>query len=273
MTVMDSLEREIIRYEKKDFKVEQKRTMKYGSRTFLKKKGGFLGTDECVYMYYVSREATTDSFREFFKDYEKFYKDNSFGDKKGKGLFLCSGSCDEKLFRDLRKAMIKKDNVRNSIKLISLGETTEEEENEEEEEVSTEKRREEKKTREPELKAIIEDIESFRPPRKPKAEPELDDMLCSWLSRPFPNIKLQQAYGSGKRIDAQIGNIGIEMKYELNSNESNRLVGQVGNYLDHLEKIVVVNAYEKTHGPIEDFEKSMKKQGLLNKRVFIVNIP
>jgi hypothetical protein len=38
---MDSLEKEILKYEKKEFKVQQKRTLKYGSRTFLKRKAVF----------------------------------------------------------------------------------------------------------------------------------------------------------------------------------------------------------------------------------------
>ncbi len=37
-----------------------------------------------------------------------------------KGLFLCTGNCDEKMFRDLKKALIKDDEIRNSIKLAAL---------------------------------------------------------------------------------------------------------------------------------------------------------
>jgi 5-methylcytosine-specific restriction endonuclease McrA len=120
MTSMNPLEQEILKYEKKGFKVEQKRTLKYGSRTFLcKKKGyGFL-TGEAIYIYYVDGSATTDSFRECFKDYEKYYKEKE-GDFDIKGFFLCSGSCDEKLFRDLRQAMIRKNSIRNSIRLVAV---------------------------------------------------------------------------------------------------------------------------------------------------------
>jgi len=114
---MNPLEKEILKYEKKGFKKEQKKTLKYGSRTFLVWKKGLLGIDEAVYIYYVDGNATTDSIRECFKDYEKFREEDPY---RTKGLFLCSGNCDEKLFRDLRKAMIRKDKIRNSIKLISL---------------------------------------------------------------------------------------------------------------------------------------------------------
>jgi hypothetical protein len=123
---MDVLEKETLKYEKKGFKVEQKRTLKYGSRTFLKRKGGFLGGFDGVYIYYVDGDATTDSLRECFKDYMKFYEAEEFGEGD-KGFFLCSGSVDEKLFKDLRKAMIGNDDVRNSIKLLSLGKTAERE--------------------------------------------------------------------------------------------------------------------------------------------------
>jgi hypothetical protein len=83
---MDSLEKEILKYKGKNFKVEQKRTLKFGSRTYLVKKGGFFGTDTCVYIYYVDGNASTDSFNEFFKDYAKFYEDHNF-DSGDRGLF------------------------------------------------------------------------------------------------------------------------------------------------------------------------------------------
>ena len=90
---MNILEKEILKYEKKGFKVQQKRALKHGSRTFLLKKGGFLSSDVGVYIYYVDGNATTDSLRECFKDYEKFYEASNFSDTD-KGLFLCCGNVD-----------------------------------------------------------------------------------------------------------------------------------------------------------------------------------
>src|SRR3990170_5814642 len=126
MTLMNPLEKESLKYEKKGFKVEQKRTLKYGSRTFLLKKGGFLSSDIGVYMYDVDRDATSESISECFKDYVRFYGDYDFTDED-KGFFICSGRVDEKLFRDLRKAMIRDNDIRNSIKLVKVSEKAQKE--------------------------------------------------------------------------------------------------------------------------------------------------
>lgn len=122
---MNPLETEVLKYEKKGYKTEQKRALKYGSRTLLLKKHGIFTNDEGVYIYYVDGNATTDNLRECFKEYVKFYED--FNDTDKKGFFLVSGSVDEKLFKDLRKALITKENIRNSIKAIILEKAIEEE--------------------------------------------------------------------------------------------------------------------------------------------------
>lgn len=252
---MDSLEKEILKYEKNQFKVQQKRTQKYGSRTFLKKKGGFWGSDSCVYIYYVDGNATTDSFREFFKDYGKFYDDNDFsGDDKG--IFLCSGSADEKLFRDLRKAMIR-EAAWKSIKLISQDKTIKEEE------------KVERATSE--SGEILSKIKKFTVHKKPNIEKDLDSMLVHYLSAFYPEIETQVAYQNA-RIDAQIGDVGIEIKFQPSASEFDRLYGQIDKYLKSLEKVIVVIGYEKTRELTENFEKRMKERGWLNSRVFVISL-
>lgn len=114
---MNPLEQEILKYEKKGFKKEQKKTLKFGSRIFLVNKKGLFGTDKGVYIYYVDGDATTDSLREGLKDFEKFREEDEYDSI---GVFLCSGSCDKKLFRDIRQAMIRKNSIRNSIKLVAV---------------------------------------------------------------------------------------------------------------------------------------------------------
>lgn len=261
---MDSLEKEILKYEKKDFKVAQRRTVRYGSRTFLKKKGGFWGTDECVYVYYVDGSATTDSFREFFKDYAKFYQEHNF-DSGDKGLFLCSGNCDEKLFKDLRKAMIKNDKVRNSIKLMGVGETTEKEE------VKEERPKREVGKATAESSEILSKIRKFTIHKKPKIEKDLDSMLVHYLSAFYPDIQTQVAYQNAK-IDAQIGDVGIEIKFQPSASEFDRLYGQTEKYLKSFEKVIVVIGYERTRELTENFEKRMKERGWLNSKVFVVSL-
>jgi hypothetical protein len=260
---MDSLEKEILKYEKKEFKVQQKRTLKYGSRTLLVKKGGFWSTDTCVYIYYVDGNALTDSFREFFKDYAKFYQDNDF-ESSDRGLFLCSGSCDEKLFRDLRKAMIENDNVRNSIKLMGLGETTEKEAEEKQP-------RREVKEATAESSEILSRIKKFTIHKRPKTEKDLDSMLVHYLSAFYPDIQTQLAYQNA-RIDAQIGSTGIEIKFQPSAGEFDRLYGQTEKYLKSLEKVIIVIGYERTRELTENFEKRMKERGWLNSKVFVVSL-
>jgi hypothetical protein len=270
--IMDSLEKEILKYEKKGFKVEQKRTLKYGSRTFLVKKGGFLGTDTDVYIYYVDGDVSTDSFREFFKDYAKFYQDHNF-DSSDRGLFLCSGNCDEKLFKDLRKAMIRDEDVRNSIKLLGLGETTEKEEVVEETEIEAPRRKvtKERETETQSFRGLLEEIKRFNPHKKPDSERELETMLLSYLTHSHSNIEVQQTYERA-RIDARIGKIGIEIKYQPNSGELDRLYGQVEKYLRYLDKIIVVIGYEKTRESIQSFQPRIEKRGWLNSKVFVVSL-
>jgi len=260
---MDFLEKEILKYEKKEFKVQQKRTLKYGSRTFLKKKGGFFGTDSDVYIYYVDGDATTNNYREFFKDYLKFYQDNDF-ESSDKGLFLCSGNCDEKLFKDLRKAMIRDDDVRNSIKLLSAGEATEKE-------VEEKQPRREVERETAECGEILGKIKKFTIHKMPKSEKDLDSMLVHYLSAFYPDIQTQQAYQNAK-IDAQIGNVGIEIKFQPSAGEFDRLYGQVEKYLKGLEKVIVVIGYERTRELTESFEKRVKERGWLNSKVFVVSL-
>jgi 5-methylcytosine-specific restriction endonuclease McrA len=136
---MDVFEKEILKYEKKGFKIDHKRTLKHGLRKVLFKKGGLLGTDVVIYLYCVDGDASTDSFREFFKDYGRYYEEKNLDPNDGdRGLFVSSGYADEKLFRDLRKAMIRDDDARNSIKLLKASKSRQKEDVEEESErVST----------------------------------------------------------------------------------------------------------------------------------------
>ena len=117
------LDREILKYEKKGFKVTQKRNLKHGLRVFLKKeRRGFLSSGFYgIYLYYVDGNCSNESFRECFKDYIKFYDNQGF-DEEDKGLFLCTGMLDEKLFKDIRKVVIEDGDICRSIKSISLGE-------------------------------------------------------------------------------------------------------------------------------------------------------
>lgn len=260
---MDSLEKEILKYEKKGFKVAHRRSLKHGSRISLIKKGGFLGSDVIVYFYYVDGDATTDSLREYFRDFMKFYEKANL-DENDKSFFLASGSVDEKLFRDLRKAMIKNDDVRNSIKLLSLGEATGKE-------AEREYPKKEVERATSESGEILSKIKKFSIHKMPKLEKDLDSMLVHYLSAFYPDIQTQVAYQNAK-IDAQIGDVGIEIKFRPSAGDFDRLYGQTEKYLKGLEKVIVVIGYERTRELTENFEKRVKERGWLNSKVFVVSL-
>ena len=94
-------------------KREQK-SLKYGVRYFFRLRKGLLGWDQGAYIYSPNANSSTESMREFLTDYEK-YCDEDDGYPK-KGLFFCY-DCDEKLFKDLKLAMIRDKDLRNTIKL------------------------------------------------------------------------------------------------------------------------------------------------------------
>jgi hypothetical protein len=184
---MNPLEKEILRYQKKGFKKEQKKTLKYGTRVYLLKKGGIFGDDEGVFIYYIDGDATDDSMREYFKDLVKFYEDKEFDYEKS--FFIASGSLDEKLFRDLRQVNIKKEQNRNRIKAIVLEKATERESEKvsvkKEDEGSENPLRKERDIETPNLTEIIGKIRKFSPLRMPKKEKELEDMLLSYLQHSY----------------------------------------------------------------------------------------
>jgi len=262
---MDVLDKEILKYEKRGFTVAQKRTLKHGSRILLEReRKGFLSSGfDCIYIYYVNGDSTMDNLRECFKDYERFYETEEF-DESDKGFYLCSGNADEKLFKDLRKAMIRDDDVRNSIKLISLGKVTEEE-------VEEEQPRREVEKATAGISEILARIKKFTIHKKPKTEKDLDSMLVSYLSAFYRDIQTQVAYQNAK-IDAQIGDIGIEIKFQPSASEFDRLYGQIDKYLKSLEKVIVIIGYERTRELTESFEKRVKERGWLNSKIFVVSI-
>ncbi len=272
MTLMNPLEQEILKLEKKGYKTSQKRKLKYGLRIFLNKKGGFLSSDEGVYFYHVDGDVTTDNLRECFKDYAKFYEDKSF-DNCDKGFFVASGRVDEKLFKDLRKAMISDDDIRKSIKLLALNKHTEKEiEKEVEKEQPKKEYHSEKEQEEShECNEIISKIKRFALHKKPKGEPELDSMLVHFLSAFYPDIETQVAY-QYSRVDVKIGNIGIEIKFQPSSSEFDRLYGQVEKYLKYLDKVIVVVGFERTRELTDSFEKRVKERGWLNSKVYVISL-
>jgi len=124
MKLLTPIQKIILNYEKKGFKVKQKRKLKHGRRIYLLKEiEGFLFTSfNQTYLYHVTGLCSVDSLRECFRDYAKFYESEDF-DKGDKGFFVCSDDVDPKLFRDIRKVVIDDADIRRSITLKKVKET------------------------------------------------------------------------------------------------------------------------------------------------------
>jgi hypothetical protein len=238
-----TLEKEILKYQKKGFKVAQKRTLKFGSRIFLRKEKflGFYG----IYLYYADGDCTMDSLRECFKDYTKFYYEQGFGEGD-KGFYLCSGSLDERLFKDLRKAMISED-IRSSIKAVSLGEVIIERavgkeipkkiiEKAPERRIKRQGARIERIS----LEKVLNVIKSTPFVPQPKEKGYEAQLYAVLHSQGFPVEYESQRKGA--RFDLVVGRdeIAVELKVVKSSSVFDALYGQVARYRDQFNKVIIV---------------------------------
>jgi len=277
---MSALTNELTKYKKRGFKVQQKRTLKLGKRIYLTRKksgiSGLLGGFDAVYIYYVDGDASTESILEFLEDYSRFYAKYGF-DENDKGIFMCSGKIDRRIFNKLKKVIIKDKDVLSTIQTKILPRVTvirerrivEEEKIKEkitEREIVRRRVAEERIS----VRRLLNKIRKFRPPRRPKKEKELENMLISYLQA-FYDVKTQITYERA-RIDAKIGNTGIEIKYNPSSSDFDRLYGQVEKYLKYLDNVIVVISSEKSEELINSFKKRLKERDWLNERVFVITL-
>jgi hypothetical protein len=123
----------------------------------------------------------------------------------------------------------------------------------------------------PEVKRVLRRIRKFKPFKRAKKERELEAMLVSHLGAFYPNIRTQLTYERA-RIDAQIGKIGIEIKYQPSASDFDRLYGQIDKYLRHLDHVITIIGYEKSAEDTRYFKKRLKERGWLNNKVFVVTI-
>ena len=225
---------------------------------------GFLRANNRILVYHFSKKkpSVTD-FGEFVKDFEDFI--DRFGDDYDiEGAhFVTYGEYDKRAFKLILERLNKK--IRKGINIVKL--------REEKPKIAKVKPVAKKKVipKTPELKRIVSKIKRFTPPKKPRGERELDNMLVSYLSA-FYDVITKQTYERA-RIDAQIGKIGIEIKYEPSAGEFDRLYGQVEKYLRHLDYVIAIIGYEISRENTRYFKKRMKERGWLNDRVFVISIP
>jgi hypothetical protein len=232
--LMDSLENEILKYKKKGFKVAQRRTLKHGLRVYIEKEHeGFLFTRfDGIYLYYVDGDCSYDSLRECFKDYQRFYEDKEF-DERDKGFYVCSGSLDEKLFKDLRKDFIDDDDIRNSIKPMSLGKEVTPRPREE-----RELQKVKRKAEHTSLERVVNAIKSIPLVPQPKEKAYEAQLYAALNAKGFDVDYESQRRGA--RFDLVIGDIAIELKVVKNTSIFDSLYGQVSRYYDQFSKIIIV---------------------------------
>jgi hypothetical protein len=305
---VDSLNNEILKYKKKGFEVVKKhgKPLKHGSRTVLIKKveGLVFDTEEAVYIYFVNGDATTDSYREFFKDYERFFENHNF-DEDDRGIFLCSGRCDKRLFKDLKKG-VEDDDVYNSIKLITLNERAEKEvekkhlrTEEETREVKEQPRTEKKEAIDETKKATISTDNTELESREVQADnqfKELIDLIRNFqvgkplygkrrekkLQHQFSGFLMNSKYRNEFRSEVPIGEnvidftirrIGIELKYSPNPQEFERLFSQVERFARSgmLDYVVVVVCAEEDRARTIAFRERVRPYDW-GKKVFVETV-
>jgi hypothetical protein len=214
---MGSLETEILKYEKRGFEVRQRQNLKYGLRIFLRReREGFFSGFDGTYLYYVNGDAAFDSLRECLNDYIDFYESARF-DEGDKGFFLCSGSLDEKLFKDLRERIPEK--YRNSIEAISLGE-----------EVATQPKMEKKpekiveKAGRTSVEKVLDALNSTPLVPQTKEKGYEAQLYTALNARGFPVDYESQRKGA--RFDLVIGDIAIELKIIEDKSKFDALYGK-----------------------------------------------
>ena len=279
---MGSLESELAKYKKKGFEVNQKRTLKHGKRIYLFKEkdgvSGWLGGADGIYIFYVEGDSNTDNIRQFLKDYQEFYEKQEF-DVSDKGYFICSGKINKGLFKDLKNALIEDEDIRSTIRVKSFpkaGSVTGRKRRIIEEEQIKEKITEREITRRKvteeriSVKSLLRRINTFEAPTRPKKEKQLENMLVSYLQA-FYDVRTQLTYERA-RIDAKIGNTGIEIKYQPSSGDFDRLYGQLEKYLKNLDEVIIVIGSEKSKELTKSFKKRLKERGWLNKCAFVTTL-
>ena len=122
-----------------------------------------------------------------------------------------------------------------------------------------------------EFEGILKQVKQFDPYRKPKKEKELETMLVTHLRVFYPDLRTQLTYERA-RIDAQIGEVGIELKFQPSAGDFDRLYGQIEKYLKHLKCVIVVIGYEKSKEGTRYFKKRLQERGWLKDSVFVISV-
>lgn len=259
MSEFDKFKKKLL---KKGYKIIRTYKKDFGQRIIGECKGGWFSSGKRTLIHHFVKSPTIKDFGRFVNDFEKFV--NQFGDdyEIENGYFVLHGSYDKEGFNLILSRL--KDNIRNAIEIVTL--------KEEKARKIKERRRppvKKKVKAAPELKQVLRRIRRFKPYKMPKKERELEAMLVTHLKAFYPDIRTQLTYERA-RIDAQIGRIGIEIKYQPSTFD--RLYGQIDKYLRHLDYVIAVIGYPKSMEAIRFFKKRLKERGWLNSKVFVISI-
>ena len=247
---------------RKDYKFIRTYKKDFGEYIIGEYKTGLFGTDKRVMIYHFTKSPTIKRFGKVVKDFERAFKqfDRNYNVKGG--YFVVHGSYDKEGFRLVLRGF--DDEIRDLIKIVTL---------KEEKPIVVKKevkpKRESAKPKASEVKQVLRRIKRFTPYKRAKKEKELETMLVSYLRAHYPDMRTQLTYERA-RIDAQIGKIGIEIKYQ--PSEFDRLYGQIEKYLKHLDYVIAVIGYEKSKETTRDFKKRLKARGWLDDRVFVISV-
>lgn len=262
---MDEFEKFKRKFLRKEYKFIRTYKKDFGERIIAEHKSGWLRTDKRALICHFTRKPTVKDLGRFVKDFEKFIDQFESNYDVVGGYLVTHGAYDKEGFKLFLERVDEE--IRKYIMIVSL---------KEEKPKKTERKVKPSKVapthlKPSELKQILRKIKGFKPYKRPRKEKELETMLVSRLGAYYPEIRTQLTYERA-RIDAQIGKVGIEIKYQPSAGEFDRLYGQIDKYLRHLDFVIVIIGYPKSTEGTRFFKKRLKERGWLNKRVFVVTI-
>lgn len=262
-------------YKNQGFEAQRRRTTKLAKWALLTKRRKWTFGHDVVYLYFVEGDITLEHMNDFLKRYSKIHDENNFDDRD-KAFLVYTGKLNRTEFRTLAKNILSKEQY-NRMKLKKLKVIITKE-------VSTKKAKKKRVKKEEiiERRANIEEIsvnsiikeirkwKKFAPKVTGKGkEKKMTLAMTGYLSSSFTNIILEQKLGKSK-VDAVIGKVGIEAKYRPDQNEINRLFGQVDDYIQYLDHLVVV-FFDTNQSVINNFNRKIKR-GRYDKKVTIIPV-
>jgi len=269
-------------YKKQGYEIKNRRKTKLADWAFLGKdrEGWFASGYYGIYLYFVDGDVTLKHMNDFLKRYGSAYEEHEFDDED-QGVLAYTGDLNTREFRAFARKVLEdyeyKSMKLKKVKPVAVKKTRVKAKRVEEEEIK-EKITIERETKRKVVEEVEISVDSIRRSINkwkdvaPKVsgrgkERKMTLSMTGYLAL-YPDIAMEYTVGSSK-VDAVIGNIGIEAKYRPDQNEINRLYGQVDDYLRGLEHIIVV-FYDTNQSMINNFRRKLRTGGY-SKQVTVVS--